>query len=225
MFGKDTVVTAIKLFIITAVAAFCLAFANKVTAPIIEVNSEKTENEALGQVLPAAKEFDEIKEVPVSGSKAVTIEKFNMGTADGETVGYVVTAVSHEGYGGDIKIMVGIDTDFAVTDIRILESSETAGLGAKAKNPEFTNQFKGQSGVLSVVKGAAGDNQISAISSATVTSRAVTNCVNAAVAAAKEKSVSLTELEEIKKEKEDIDKITQEVIGADAETTEGGTDK
>ena len=54
MFGKDTVITAIKLFVITAVAAFCLAFANKITAPIIDVNSAKTEAQALGQVLPAA---------------------------------------------------------------------------------------------------------------------------------------------------------------------------
>ena len=35
MFGKEAIVVAIKLFVITAVAALCLAFVNKVTAPIL----------------------------------------------------------------------------------------------------------------------------------------------------------------------------------------------
>ena len=45
----------------------------------------------------------------------------------GETVGYVITVTSHEGYGGDIQISVGIETDGTVKGIEMLSISETAG--------------------------------------------------------------------------------------------------
>ena len=58
---------------------------------------------------------------------------------------------------------------------------ETAGLGQKATLPEFYEQFKGKGTKLSVKKGGgAGENEIDAISGATITSTAVTNVVNAA---------------------------------------------
>ena len=62
--------------------------------------------------------------------------------ASGETVGYVVNVTSHEGYGGDIDISVGIREDGTVTGIEMLSISETAGLGMKAKEADFKDQFK-----------------------------------------------------------------------------------
>lgn len=183
MFGKDTVVTAVKLLIITAVVALCLAYVNKITLPVIEKNAEKRSAEALQKVLSDADSFSKPEEMELSENGA-EIEIIYVGkNEDGEVVGYVVTVVSHEGYGGDVKVMVGIDCDLKVTRIEILESSETAGLGANASNPKFAGQFEGKAGGLTVVKGDAGEGQISAISSATITSKAVTNCVNLAVEA------------------------------------------
>ena len=57
MLGKDAILVSLKLFVITAVAAFCLAFVNKVTAPVIAENSAKAEDRALRTVLAAAEEF------------------------------------------------------------------------------------------------------------------------------------------------------------------------
>lgn len=187
MFGKNAIVISLKLFVITAIAALCLAFVNKITAPIIEKNAQQTKVEALNKVLSDAKTFSdpEGSELAKNGAE---VEEVYVGSDDSGVVGYVVTAVSHEGYGGDVRVMVGIDKDMKVTKIEILESSETAGLGANASNPKFAGQFEGKSGGLSVVKGSPSDNQISAISSATVTSKAVTNCVNLAVEAAEKKA-------------------------------------
>ncbi len=185
MFGKDTIVTALKLFVITAVAALCLAVVDGVTKPIIAENSFAAEQEALRKVLSGAEKFDEYKGEAVVADSSATIEKINIGKKDSEVMGYVVNVVSSEGYGGDIKVMVGIGKDMAVERIEILESSETAGLGANASKPKFADQFKGAKDTLTVVKGAAKEGEISAISSATITSKAVTSCVNSAVAAAK----------------------------------------
>lgn len=208
MLNKETVVISVKLFLITALAALCIAVVNKATAPVIAENSKATELAAQQELLPEAAEFTASEVHQMAEPSDVTVEKLAVGFSKegGEAVGYVVTAVSNAGYGGDIKVMVGIDRDLRVTRIRILESSETAGLGANASKPEFSGQFEGARDALTVVKGAAGENEISAISSATITSKAVTSCVNAALEAAKitsndnkvEKTVQ--KLEQIKQE-------------------------
>lgn len=98
-------------------------------------------------------------------------------------IGYAVTVTSKGGYGGDIKFTVGFLIDGTVTGISYLSITETAGLGMEAKNPSFTNKFVGKKGGSFVVdkdnsKGLP--NEIDAISGATITTRAVTQGVNAA---------------------------------------------
>ena len=193
MRNKEIFIVAIKLFVITAVAALCLAVVNKVTAPVIATNAEKAENEALREVLPAAAEFKKTEfsdaDIPKAAKNGVRVENLCIGTDnDGAVSGYVVTAVSNAGYGGDVKVMVGLDNALCVTRAKIMESSETAGLGANASKPAFIDQYSGKSGELSVVKGkTSADDEISAISGATITSRAVTSCVNAATELVKNK--------------------------------------
>ncbi len=211
MRNKEILIVALKLFVITAVAALCLATVNKITKPIIAQNNAAAEVKLQQQVLPEASEFT-LSEVPNLETDNVTIEKINVGL-DGskELSGYVVTAVSHAGYGGDIKVMVGIDKDLKVTRVKIMESSETAGLGANASKPQFIDQFMGAKNSLKVVKGAAKDSEISAIASATVTSKAVTACVNASLDAARAKAES-GELEKTAKKLEEIKQETEEQI-------------
>ncbi|MBO4941573.1 MAG: RnfABCDGE type electron transport complex subunit G [Clostridia bacterium] len=215
MFGKETIVVAIKLFVITAIAALCLAFVNKVTAPIIAENSEKAQTEALRGVLSDAGEFKKSATTFESSDNSVTIDSVNIGFSNSEVVGYAVTVTSNAGYGGDVKVMVGIDKDLAVTDIEILESSETAGLGANASKPKFKDQFEGAKGNLSVVKGVAQNGEISAIASATITSKAVTSCVNAALVAAGEleKSDAAENAVQTEKKLEEIKQETEKQIG------------
>ena len=208
MLNKETLITSLKLFIITAVAAFCLAAVNKITMPIISENKAAAEVRAQQDVLPSALEFIP-SEAKQPEDSSVTIEKMTVGLSmngDGRIAGYVVTAVSNAGYGGNVKVMVGINKDLQVNRIKIMESSETAGLGANASKPKFADQFIGATERLSVVKGEAGENEISAIASATITSKAVTSCVNAAIEAAQAKAAdnkveeTVQKFEEIKQE-------------------------
>ena len=94
--------------------------------------------------------------------------------------GYVVE-VSVSGSQGMISMVVGVDTAGTVTGVSIVDMSETPGLGDKASEPEFRSQFVGTTGDAAVDKDGG---TIAALTGATVTSRAVANGVNAAVAAA-----------------------------------------
>jgi electron transport complex protein RnfG len=103
--------------------------------------------------------------------------------ASGATIGYVVSTTSKDGYGGNITISTGISADGTLKGIEILEISETAGLGARAKEDSFKAQYKGKKVERFKVtkKGKSADNEIDAISGATITSNAVTNAVNASL--------------------------------------------
>ena len=103
--------------------------------------------------------------------------------ASGNELGFVITSLSNDSYGGVVKLSVGLKEDGTITGIEFLEINDTPGLGLKAKEPAFKDQFTGKNAQsLSVTKsGNADDTQINAISGATITSSATTNAVNAAL--------------------------------------------
>lgn len=171
---KDIIITAVSLFLICAVSAGILGFVNQITAPAIADIQEKAADEAKAAVLPAATGFArvEIENAEVYAGKDDA----------GQTVGYVfVTSASS--YGGKLSLMTGVDASGAVTGVNILTINDTPGLGMNAKRDEFRAQYLGKTGTLTVTKNQpAGDDEILAITSATITSKAVTDCVNQALA-------------------------------------------
>ena len=101
-------------------------------------------------------------------------------------LGYIITVNSSKGYGGKIRMAVGMDKSFKIKGISFLEINETAGLGMKADTDKFKEQFKDKRvASFSFTKtGSTSDSEIDAISGATITTTAVTNMVNAAITAA-----------------------------------------
>lgn len=90
--------------------------------------------------------------------------------------GYTAEGTCKDGYGGDITLMVGFRKDKkTVISYKVLAASETPGLGMKLKTPEFAGQFKGKDGSSLKVKKDGGE--IEAITSATITSRAVCRAI------------------------------------------------
>jgi electron transport complex protein RnfG len=162
------------LFAITAVAALILAKVNEITLPIIAQQESLKMEEAMTEVLPGADAFEE---VPLELSEDLTITKIYKSDS-----GFVVFAAP-KGYGGEISMAVGIDKELKVTGISIISQSETAGLGAKCTDAEWQKQFIGKTEDIEVSKNGANGNRIDAISSATITSRAVTKGVNEALTA------------------------------------------
>lgn len=174
------------LFAICAIAALALGLTNQVTAPIIEQRSIDANNEARQVVLPEAREFAQMDNSVFSSIEGIEeglVAEVYEGKSNNEVVGYTVKTLP-KGYGGKIELIVGISKDGNITGIDIGSMSETPGLGSKAAEPVFKDQFSGKAtkNELNVVKGkVSGDNEIQAISGATITSKAVTKGVNAAI--------------------------------------------
>lgn len=174
------------LFGICAVAALALGLTNNITAPIIEQRNIQANNESRQMVLPQATEFVQMDNsifANVEGLEEGLVSEVYEGKNKDEVVGYTIKTLP-KGYGGKIELIVGISKDGLVTGTNIGSMSETPGLGSKASEPKFNDQFKDKPATteLSVVKGnASSENEIQAISGATITSKAVTKGVNAAI--------------------------------------------
>lgn len=164
------------LTIITLVAGVMLGFVYEITKDPIAKAEEKAKQEACQEVFSDADTFDMVEQ------KTDTVDEVYLALKDGDEVGYVITATSKEGYGGDIQVTVGITKDGMINGISILSINETAGLGMNAKKPEFMEQYAGKRTNHFYVDKDGGDGEeIAAISGATITSRAVTQAVNAAL--------------------------------------------
>ncbi|MGN0572064.1 MAG: RnfABCDGE type electron transport complex subunit G [Candidatus Fimenecus sp.] len=176
--AKEILIPAVSLLLICVVVTALLGITNSVTAPQIEKLAVETQEAAKKEVLSTAVSFSEEKQTEKDGEAYPYYE----GLSDsGETIGYVFQT-SAKGYGGDISVMVGINTDGTVAGVSILSISETAGLGMNAKNESFLNQFLGKSGTIGVQKNGASDTEIQALTGATITSKAMASAVNQALA-------------------------------------------
>ena len=165
------------LGIIALVVGLLLAGVNALTEDAIAAGKAAKKQQAMQMVQPDADAFE-----PVPFTPTDLVGEINRVSAAGEPRGYVVTATPL-GFGGTIELIVGVDTEGAVTGISIVSLSETPGRGARAKEDAFQGQFAGKSAPIAVVKSGAGEHEINAISAATITSEAVTEGVNAALEA------------------------------------------
>lgn len=170
---KQIASLGLSLLIITAVAALVLSLVNALTADTIAMRQEAARQEAMLCVMPSADVFSDLY------SEDETIERITGAYHGTRFVGYCVE-VSPNGFGGAISLMVGVNPNGKVTGVTVLSHSETPGLGAKAEDPDFLEQYIGKSGKISV--GQQG-NSINAITGATITSKAVTEGVNTAMTA------------------------------------------
>ena len=188
---------ALALTLITLVAGVALGGVYEITKDPIARQEAQAKAEAYEQVFTDAAAFEEVKmddtliqtirdQLDQEGYKAQSIEEIMRAEDEsGETLGYAFTVVTSEGYGGDIQFSMGVQNDGTLNGISILSIGETAGLGINADTPAFKDQFVGkQVEQLQYTKnGATQDDEINAISGATVTTNAMTNGVNAGLCA------------------------------------------
>lgn len=163
-----------SLTIIAGVCAAMLAYVDALTRePIAQMLVKKTVEAAKAVLPPEA--------AGVEKAQFADGEEYFVGlSADGEIVGYAVKGSDPGGYGGDVVLMVGIRADrTTVVCYKTLAAAETPGLGMKLNTPEFSGQFAGKDGTCLKVRKDGGD--IDAITSATITSRAVCNAIAVAV--------------------------------------------
>lgn len=189
---KDT----LALALITIIAGILLGAVYMITKEPIAKQNEKIKIAAYNSVFAELDTYEENTDI-ANLSKVLKEKGFNgvelnevvyAFDKEGKELGMIITVTDKEGYGGNIKMTVGIDMEGTITGLEILEISETAGLGMKAADKSFREQYVGINAdeVVYTKSGKTEANEIDAISSATITTKAVTDGVNGAITIYKE---------------------------------------
>lgn len=158
------------LGMVCLIATLVLAVTYEVTKPKIDEQLRLEEYEALKSILPEADSFTEKTLDGIDYFEAVD---------EGKVVGYCIR-VGGQGYGGYMRLMVGVKLNGVIEGVEVLEHQETPGLGAKIdeirpgeKDEWFLRQFVGHDARTIALK-----KNIDSITGATISSRAVTEAVN-----------------------------------------------
>lgn len=170
------------ILVLTTVALIsgtALALAYSALLPRIERNQQIALERSLGALFQNAGE-PEFELIDTEGSDAPQIYR---ASSDGSLIGYAVRVVT-TGYGGEIRLLVGLGPELErITGMEVVQHVETPGLGAKINSPDFKQQFQGlqpEQNISYVKSGSASadENEIEAISGATISTKAVVGGVN-----------------------------------------------
>lgn len=161
------------LLAICIIIPLALSVTNKVTAKkIAELENENSKKNM--QSLVSADDFEKCSDGGIEYYTAIK---------GGDTAAYIFTE-SAKGYGGDVSVMTAVKPDGTVAGVAILDvSGETPGLGQNAAKESFYLQYAGLKKGVSLLKNGAKaeNNEVDAVTGATITSTAVTRAVNAAL--------------------------------------------
>lgn len=181
--GGQIIKLALVLFAVSAIMALALGLVNELTKGTIAMRAAETTKKAYASVT-AKLQADDYPEVKSEYKNDNTITKLCTATAGGQQVGYVAET-TFSGAQGMITMVVGLDNDYNCTGVYVTKHSETSGLGAKAADTNegaWRENLVGQGDGMKLAKDG-GD--ITAISGATITSRAVVTEVQTVINAAK----------------------------------------
>ena len=187
---------ALILTVITLISGLLLGYVHELTKDPIKKQQELAVQNACKAVFSqeAGVSFEQQKVIPSEmlsaqlSQNGVSIGKvFKAIGVSGDACGYVIETTTSEGYGGNIVLYVGVTTEGVLNDVSILSISETPGLGMRAEEvlvPQLHQKAVDQ--IAYTKNGASEENEIDAISGATITTKAVTNAVNGALRMAQE---------------------------------------
>lgn len=190
---KNIIKNTIILFVITLVSGVLLGAVYEITKDARAEQEKKTTEKAYKTVFQDADSFDTadydsdglksyLKDNGYNEDSAYINDVVEAKSQSGESLGYVITATDKNGYGGDIKFTIGIKADGTINGIAFLTLDETAGMGMKAKDDSFKNQFEDLNAEsYDTAVDAYENNGIDAISGATITTKAVANGVSVGV--------------------------------------------
>lgn len=188
---KETMKLIVRLFLITAIAGFVLAFVNSFTSPIIQECERKQYEMALKEVFKDAEKFDKLQDdklLPIK-EKIKNIENIEVAKQGDKTLGYVFKTLGKNGYGGDISMLMAVKLeDKSIVGFKVLKHSETPGLGSRVATAEYAKSVVGNKATEHLVRNLnpTADNDIQAITGTTISVKAVLNGLNAGVDALKD---------------------------------------
>ena len=175
--GKDIFNLSFRLMVIVSAVVFMLALVNQLTADIIAQHQKEKMNAAMAAMFPEADEFVLYSgEIPTVAAK--TVSEIYEARLESTTLGYCLSSTAN-GFGGEITMVVAVSSEGYVAGVEIISHTETAGFGEKIiSNGSLQASFRDVS--------ASEIDNVSAISGATFTSKAVIGAVKNAFSAALE---------------------------------------
>ena len=183
--GGQILKLALVLLAVAAVIALVLGVVNEITKGPIEQYLNGKRDAAYAMVMPGdGNTYEEIDAGSYANDPSNSITKLSAAKdASGNDIGYVAET-TFSGAQGMITMVIGLDNDLTCTGIGITEHSETSGLGAKAADP--TDPFpQSMVGLTDGAKLSKDGGSVSAISGATLTSRAVVTEIQTVIDAVK----------------------------------------
>ena len=173
----------IALTVIALLSGLALSGVYSMTKDTIDAQKDAASAAAYKTVLPEAESFEsaaskvELLGGEVYGSEfgRVYIQEAMIGrNAAGDIVGYAVSVTSAEGYDGNVTLSLGVSADGTINGISFTELHETPGKGMLWAEPEYYGRFAGKEASKLTL-----GQDVDAITGVTITSKAVTNAVNA----------------------------------------------
>ena len=181
--NSEIITPTAVLAIICVVVTLALSSTNLLTAGKIEALAIETQNKAMEKLIEA----DEYHELPATTSFGDIT--YYAAIKGGDTVGCIFVTEAN-GYGGVVSVMTAVDMEGKIIAVEILAASdETPGLGQNVTKPNWYAQFAGLKDDITVIKGGSANqenNEVNAVTGATISSKAVTTAVNQALDYAQE---------------------------------------
>ena len=175
---KEMIKMTLGLVAIFIAAGLIMGVTYKYTSPVRFIAEKKEKEEALKAMAPDA--TDPIIPAGNWSSSHGKPNEYYVATSGGKPVAYI-SSTAGKGYSSYIAMLVSLDTDLKIKDVKILHHGETPGLGDQVEDITFLGQFKGKSLSQIVLLKSETKENIQAITGATISSRAVTNGVKDAV--------------------------------------------
>ena len=172
--GNQIIKLAVILFLVSAITSGILGVVNMFTKDIIAEQQRLKTEAAYNAVLPYDGGYTEVEFDKEAFPTVDTISQAG-------DAGWVVE-LTFSGAQSSITAAFGVSSDYAITGASVIDHGETSGLGAKITESAFTDQFVGQTEGMAVTKDGG---TIDAITAATISSRAMANAANTAIAAVK----------------------------------------
>lgn len=172
-FKKNLIITG-KLTAICFAAVLLLTLINALTYEKIKANEKKVETAAIKELFPAGIPSD--KNYFKNPYTKEADEYYFIIQDGGKTIGYVVSVLG-SGYGGDMKVMIAMDSNLKIVNMKLLKNNETPGLGRKAEKAEYMEKFKNTNTPehpFPVSRTDLGSKERDAVTGATITFNGIT---------------------------------------------------
>lgn len=154
MLGQSISKNSIILGVFAILAAIALAVTNLTTQDRISKAERAAKQKALFEIVPANQMDNDLLQdtvrIPASTHTLLGVDAeqpIYLARRQGQVTALIIPAMAHDGYSGDIAMIIGVNRDLTIAGVRVIAHKETPGLGDKIeiKKSNWILNFNGKS--------------------------------------------------------------------------------